>query len=449
MTARFLVPIFCLLAFIPGRGTVFAQGKEQANTESPLSELDKTVVREIDANRIQLVVQGENGKISMPQIWKAISRQVGFEVKSPFRRRRVRELQLDSPAAQWTVVGLNLALAPAIRLRVDDQNSALIIDVDKKKLTNSKQKFGAGVRELTNPWNAEGMGLAIADETKLRDIPDQRLVILIHGFNSAASRLQRVSESIGQSGLQTATFQYPTPLGVDEIAKHLSKKLHALTDKYPNLNISLVTHSMGGIIARAVVEDTDLDVAQIDQLIMVAPPNHGSELARAGLTGAPLEGALLTIDRPQLSQTVMAIVEEFNVAATDLRPDSRVLKRLNRQPRNERIRYSILLGNQSLLNAAEAKLLSASLKKANPKVPVVKMTTQPLADAIDQLTGELVNEQGDGAVSLKSGRLEGVEDVVELPFRHNDLLADASDVQKSIIDEIVKRLTSEEDEEKR
>ena len=46
----------------------------------------------------------------------------------------------------------------------------------------------------------------------------------------------------------------------------------------------------------------------------------------------------------------MGIVEEFNVSAADLRPDSELFKILNQLDRNKEVKYTIILGDKSILD---------------------------------------------------------------------------------------------------
>ena len=81
-----------------------------------------------------------------------------------------------------------------------------------------------------------------------------------------------------RQGHLCTTFRYPNDQSLQKSARMLSRELKSLENKVDAVQI--VAHSMGGLVARAVIEDPQLDPGHVIQLIMIAPPNSGSQLAR-------------------------------------------------------------------------------------------------------------------------------------------------------------------------
>ena len=58
---------------------------------------------------------------------------------------------------------------------------------------------------------------------------------------------------------------------------------------------------MGGLVARAMLEDPEFDSGNVTKLIMVAPPNQGSLLARVGYGTDLLDHAVAEVNREEIS----------------------------------------------------------------------------------------------------------------------------------------------------
>jgi hypothetical protein len=69
---------------------------------------------------------------------------------------------------------------------------------------------------------------------------------------------------------------------------------------------------------------------------------------------------------------------------------------------------------------------------------------QDSMDRIGQLArlDEWSRGRGDGVVSVKSAKLEGVTDFVTLPFSHNAFGKPVTPTAQMVIDEVIKRLPS-------
>lgn len=68
---------------------------------------------------------------------------------------------------------------------------------------------------------------------------------------------------------------------IEEHAEELVDYLEDLACRHPGDKISLITHSLGGIIARVVVNHPRCpNEVHEGKAILIAPPNRGSELAR-------------------------------------------------------------------------------------------------------------------------------------------------------------------------
>lgn len=97
-------------------------------------------------------------------------------------------------------------------------------------------------------------------------------VVLLHGLGRRAGSMRRLRRAIEAAGRPTWAVSYPsTRLPLPAIADWLVARLEAEVQG----PIALVTHSMGGVVARHLG-----DRLPIERIVMLAPPNAGSAVAR-------------------------------------------------------------------------------------------------------------------------------------------------------------------------
>ena len=176
---------------------------------------------------------------------------------------------------------------------------------------------------------------------------------------------------------------------------------------------------MGGLVARAVIEDSELDPGNVRHLIMVAPPNHGSLLARIAYGMDILTGTTRfpQAERAEVSRFYAAIEDGLSEATEDLKPDSAFLQQLNSRARNPRVRYAIFLGTGGHFTRKQLDQLRQGLATAQSKSDVVGLFAPRIDETLADLD-EVVRGLGDGVVAVRRGKLEGVDDVVVLEFSH-------------------------------
>src|SRR5262249_38047214 len=105
------------------------------------------------------------------------------------------------------------------------------------------------------------------------------LVVLVHGYNSTPERNAAVMAPIRAAGFPCGAYSYPNDWDLTDASERMSRQLKEFAATHPNQKIALVTHSMGGLVARACVENPALDPGDVVQLIMIAPPSQGTLLA--------------------------------------------------------------------------------------------------------------------------------------------------------------------------
>jgi pimeloyl-ACP methyl ester carboxylesterase len=281
--------------------------------------------------------------------------------------------------------------------------------------------------QLSEPDDATRYGLQLDDawQDAAAAAPSLPLAVLIHGFNSTPARNMAILAPLRAAGFPTAVFTYPNDADISESAALLSRDLKAFAAEHPGVPISLVTHSMGGLVARACVEDPALDPGNVARLVMIAPPTHGSMLAHASFGTDLWEHWLARREGNPWRRFRDSVVDGLGEAADELVPGSPFLSELNARPRNANIRYAIFLGTHAAISEREFANLRWVLRKSMKSEHLGRIVA-PVDNVVEDLD-EVVDGRGDGVVSIERGRLEGVDDVVLLAFDHFSCTGDVDD----------------------
>ncbi|MGM0577869.1 MAG: esterase/lipase family protein [Myxococcota bacterium] len=264
-------------------------------------------------------------------------------------------------------------------------------------------------------------------------------VVFVHGLDSGPESLHGAAAALAHDGRDVYLFRYPDDGRIRRTARALGRLLRGL-HRDTGRRIDLVTVSMGGVVARTYLE-TDPDYGgEVARFIACCPPFGGAPLARyhavreipetlSDLLGEGLGG--------------LFVFDGLGQAARDLQPDSPLMRDLRAAERREGVRYSILAGDGDVVGPEVFAVADATLARLARSEDAMARTAATWLEGLVEAARAVSGPRGDGAVTLESQRLDGVDDRAVLPVDHLSFLAgDGADEPIPGLAEVRRRLGS-------
>lgn len=206
---------------------------------------------------------------------------------------RLLELSLspDNPDMEFIeVVERQLASSRAAKLGRRTSTSAIPIGFgDVVQLDDPRLARHTGIAGLWRPASvvrSSGLGVYFLEQYD----PTRTPVILVHGAAGNALDFQRLMAHLGTEDWQFWLFSYPSGIELSVAAEALSRILAGLVRSHSVPSLSIVAHSMGGLVARAALLRLQREAAAINVngFVTVATPWNGHPAARWGVKHSPV-----------------------------------------------------------------------------------------------------------------------------------------------------------------
>ncbi|MEW8052067.1 MAG: alpha/beta hydrolase [Candidatus Thiodiazotropha endolucinida] len=145
-------------------------------------------------------------------------------------------------------------------------------------------------------------------------------VILLHGMGRTSYSLNAIEEALVSRHYHVWNESYPSlTQSVEELSTPAIQAGLAYCQGKQAQNIHFVTHSLGGIIVRYYLQDRQID--NLGRIVMLAPPNRGSEVADQMKDGFFYQtimgpaGQVLGTDEKSLPNSLKPIAGEIGIIA--------------------------------------------------------------------------------------------------------------------------------------
>ncbi len=233
-------------------------------------------------------------------------------------------------------------------------------------------------------------------------------VILIHGLDEPGQVWMNLAPVLVKEGFSVWIMTYPNDQPITESAQFFLEhiKSHSISGTG---SITIVAHSMGGLVARELLTDPALSYVEkadkgelpaVELLIMAGTPNHGSGLAQF---------RIFTEFRDQLKNLfkgnyhwLQGIIDGAGEAGIDLIPGSKFLVRLNSRPHPCNVSMLVIAGVMSPGQKNEIEEFAHNLEVKLPG------DTRVVSKKMENVLLSVSKQVGDGLVSVNSARLSGV-----------------------------------------
>ena len=192
-------------------------------------------------------------------------------------------------------------------------------------------------------------------------------VLLVHGYghnSSAWFMLRKALKRAGFTSIHTMNYN-PLTHDVPQIARQLSDRVELIRGLTGAEKVNIVGHSLGGIVTRWYVQELDGDL-KVNTAITLASPHKGT-----------IPAALLPLGR----------------TAREIRPQSWVMRRLNRNVLPTHVRWVAFYGDSDALvqPIGSGRIDVPALNARNVLIPAMGHMGMLLSgDVVNQVTEELL-----------------------------------------------------------
>lgn len=134
------------------------------------------------------------------------------------------------------------------------------------------------MRRLASFLLVAAMGLPVqaAEPPASPALPEAECAFLLHGYGRSARSMRRLADRLSEAGYTVYNVDYPSmreefPLLVGRLAAEVDSEAPRCA------SVNFVGYSLGGLVVRDYLGRHR--IPRLGRVVMIGPPNHGSELA--------------------------------------------------------------------------------------------------------------------------------------------------------------------------
>ncbi len=357
----------------------------------------------------------ENGRVSLLNLSRRLLDAYGLDgQKLRFKDVRVK---VTGMRGMLTLGALRMALRDSAKVYGVENGKKLRVEIDRAGARQLRGRIKHRLLVWLSRLTKKDLLKRSYELQEPKRLPDgEPMVLLIHGLDSGPHSMAALRDYLDEAGFHTGVFVYANDEAVDLSGKALSSKLRDFRKRHGDRPVYLVTHSMGGLVSRYMLEMPGLDPGNVNMLVMLGTPNHGSQLAAARF----LIDFGKFLKRGADKEAAASVIRDgLGEAGWDLRPESLVLTDMNAQKRNARVQYRSILGTGAPMTDKQFADFKESVLELSEMTSLTSSTTPWLKKKLEDMD-ELQTGKGDGAVAVKRGRLQGVQEVL-VDLGHREL----------------------------
>jgi pimeloyl-ACP methyl ester carboxylesterase len=359
----------------------------------------------------------------MGDLVSSLARATGVEIERPKGSLKLPMAGLGGPLSKKLLAD---SLGPGVETGVE--GDSLVVRIPATRLGPlAKAEWQTRLRGLNERIAAEEKrreryGMGALGSYRPND-PARPTVCLIHGLNSTSSVFWHMIEPIEKAGYGIVVYDFPYNRDLDESTAAFRRDWIEFRKAWGETRPwAIVSHSMGGLLARSYVEDDASYQKDVASLILIAPVNGGSNLSQAQTLLQMIQGLkAINSGATGRSDALSHLGDGLGAAADDLAPGSAFLKALNARKRRAGVPYHLLAGSGGFLSVATRRQIDAQLGLTG-RAGLLGGLTRLAASNLPAQLDEITDGTGDGCVSVASTRLEGVDELSILPVNHLELI---------------------------
>ncbi len=362
------------------------------------------------------------GEVQVAEIVSRLARASGVAFERP-----VGSLSLSTQGLARALTKALLAETLGPGVVIGFQPGAMVLTVDDRILApDRREEWGRRLGELADrateaARRRELFGMRALASYRAND-PSRPTICLVHGLNSSSGGFVHMIPWLEEAGYGIVIYDYPFNRRLEESCAGFARDWAALRKQTGDrLSWAIVAHSMGALLARSLVEDDATWAGDVSSMILIAPVNQGSNLARVQTVFQLLNG-LQSINEKKTSRAMMHLTDGLGQAAQDMLPGSPFLKNLNRRPRRRGLPYHIVAGDSGFVTRDARAQIEARIELLNRNSGLFGRLAQAATNDLSETLDELTDGSGDGCVAVGRTRLDGVADPVVLHANHAELI---------------------------